>query len=324
MKKALIIGVGGQDGSYLAEFLIEKGYEVFGFMRANPNEEKKQRIAHLMDKIKIIEGDITNKDSLVDALKISMPDEIYNLAGLSSVGRSWEEPVLVNEINHIGVIKLFEVVKKIKPDSKVYQASSSEMFGDVNVDENGINENSKFNPKSPYAISKLAAHLTARIYREAHKMFICCGILFNHESPRRSINFVTRKITQGVAKIKLGLEENISLGNLDVSRDWGFSGDYVEAMWLMLQQENPEDYIIATGQTHSLKDFIRISFESVGINDWEKYVKQDERFMRPSDIKGTKGDSRKAKEKLEWESRVSFEGLVKMMVENDLDLLEKE
>ena len=321
VKRALITGVGGQDGSYLAEFLIEKGYEVYGVERGSDIEDY-PNLWDIKDKIELIQGDVTDSVSLINAISISQPDEIYNLAGQSSVAESWKQPNLTMEINALGVFNVLEAVKLKKPDAKVYQASSSEMFGGSHSE--GIqDENVPFYPKSPYAVSKAAAHWAAINYRESYNMFICCGILFNHESPRRPKKFVTRKITDGVARIKLGLANELVLGNLDAKRDWGYAKDYVEAMWMMLQQEKPDDYIIATGETHSVEDFVRFAFEAVGITDWRKYVKQDPKFMRPVDVSNVRANPLKTFEKLGWKPKVNFKELLKLMVENDMEKLGK-
>ncbi len=315
MKSALITGLTGQDGSYLAEFLLAKGYKVYGVVRriSTPNH---WRIEHLLDKITIIDGDVTDESSLINAVKISAPDEVYNLAAQSFVGTSWKQPVATAEATAIGTLKLLEAVRIFAPKAKVYQASTSEMYG--NATETIQDEQTKFRPRSPYAIAKLFSHWMAVNYRESYDMFVACGILFNHESPRRGIEFVTRKITDGVARIKLGLADSLSLGNLDAKRDWGYAGDYVEAMWLMLQQDTPEDFVISTGVTHTVKDFVEAAFKAVGIADWQKYVKQDPRFMRPAELHTLQGSSKKAEEKLGWKPKVKFEELVKMMIDEDL------
>jgi len=318
MKSALITGITGQDGSYLAELLLKKGYKVYGLVRrlSNPNYG---RIEHILDKITVIGGDMTDQGSLMNAVEISKPDEVYNLAAQSFVGASWKQPVLTAEVSAMGTLKLLEAVRKLAPKARFYQASTSEMYG--NATKNIHEEQTMFSPRSPYAISKLFSHWMAVNYRESYKIFICCGILFNHESPRRGIEFVTRKITDGVARIKFGLSKELILGNLDSKRDWGFAGDYVEAMWLMLQQDKPEDYVISTGVTHSVRDFVKEAFKVVGISDWEKYVKQDPRFMRPVELNILQGNSQKAMDKLGWKPKVSFEQLVKMMVEKDIKRL---
>jgi GDPmannose 4,6-dehydratase len=315
MKSALITGITGQDGSYLAEFLLDKGYKVYGLVR-RLSTPIIWRIEHILDKITLIEGDLHDQASLNRAVKESQPDEVYNLAAQSFVATSWKQPILTSDITGLGTLRMLEAVREFSPDAKFYQASSSEMYG--NATENIQDEQTKFRPRSPYAISKLYAHWISRNFRESYGMYVCCGILFNHESPRRGIEFVTRKITDGVAKIKLGLANELSLGSLDAKRDWGFAGDYVEAMWLMLQQEEPEDFVISTGKTYSVQDFVVESFKSVGIENWQDYVKQDPRFMRPAELFTLQGRSDKAKEKMGWEPKVSFSSLVHMMVDEDL------
>jgi GDPmannose 4,6-dehydratase len=320
MKSALITGITGQDGAYLAEFLLKKGYKVHGLVRrlSTPNY---WRLEPFVNKLVLLDGDMTDEASLINAIKTSKPDEVYNLAAQSFVATSWKQPVLTSEVTAIGTLKLLEAVKQFAPNAKFYQASSSEMYG--NATENVQDEQTAFRPRSPYAISKLFAHWIAVNYRESYGMFVCCGILFNHESPKRGIEFVTRKITDGVARIKLGLSDKLVLGALDSKRDWGYSGDYVEAMWLMLQQEKPDDYVISTGLTHSVKDFVEAAFKAAGISDWQKYVKQDPKFMRPAELHTLQGSSRKAKEKLGWQPRVNFNELVKLMVEEDIKRLSK-
>lgn len=318
MKSALITGITGQDGSYLAEFLLKKGYQVFGIVRrlSSPNF---QRIEHVLDKIHVIEGDMTDEASLSKAVIESKPDEVYNLAAQSFVATSWKQPVATAEITALGTLRLLDAVKQHAPNTRFYQASTSEMYG--NATDTVQDEQSKFSPRSPYAISKLFAHWIAVNYRESYGMYICCGILFNHESPRRGIEFVSRKITDGVAKIKLGLANELVLGNLDSKRDWGFAGDYVEAMWLMLQQDKPEDYVISTGVTHSVRDFVVEAFKNVGITDWEKYVKTNEKYMRPAELFTLQGNNSKATKQLNWKPKMNFEDLVKLMVNEDIKRL---
>ncbi|MHA1890566.1 MAG: GDP-mannose 4,6-dehydratase [Promethearchaeota archaeon] len=320
MKSALITGITGQDGSYLSELLLSKGYEVHGLIRrtSTPNL---WRIEHILEKINLIEGDMVDEASLINAIQQSQPDEIYNLAAQSFVGTSWRQPVVTSEVNAIGTLKLLEAMRKFAPDARFYQASTSEMYG--NATDMIQDEQSKFSPRSPYAISKLYAHWISVNYRESYGMFICCGILFNHESPRRGIEFVTRKITDGVARISLGLKDELRLGNLDSKRDWGYAGDYVEAMWLMLQQDGPDDYVIATGEPHSVKDFVKVAFEQAGISQWEKFVKQDPKFIRPAELHTLQGNSTKAQEKLKWKPKVSFKELVKMMLDADFERLSR-
>ncbi|WP_251555324.1 GDP-mannose 4,6-dehydratase [Neobacillus muris] len=315
MKTAFITGITGQDGSYLAELLLQKNYKVYGLKRrtSTPNFEN---IQHLKDDIEFISGDLTDASSLVTAIRHSKPDEVYNLAAQSFVGESWSQPILTGEITALGVTNLLEAVRREKPDVHFYQASSSEMFG--KVIETPQKETTPFYPRSPYGAAKVYGHWITVNYRESYDMFACSGILFNHESPRRGIEFVTRKITDGVAKIKLGLEKELRLGNLEAKRDWGFAGDYVEAMWLMLQQEHPEDFVIATGETHTVKEFVDIAFKHVGL-DWKEFVVQDPKFMRPAEVDLLLGDPSKAKKRLGWKQKVDFEQLVKMMVESDLE-----
>lgn len=316
-KTALITGITGQDGSYLAELLLEKGYQVYGLVRrtSSPNYE---RIQHLLDRIILLEGDLTDLASLEVALETAQPDEIYNLAAQSFVGTSWKQPILTGDVTGLGAVRLFEAARRVCPKAKIYQASSSEMFG--HACEVPQRETTPFNPQSPYACAKVFAHYMAINYRKSYNMFIACGICFNHESPRRGIEFVTRKISDGVARIKLGLAKELRLGNLDAKRDWGFAGDYVKAMWLMLQQDEPDDFVIATGETHSVREFVELAFAFVDL-DWREYVIVDERFYRPVDVPILQGDYSKAKKKLGWEPKTTFKDLVKMMVEYDLTRL---
>ena len=316
-KKALITGITGQDGSYLAELLLDEGYEVHGMVRRSSTETR-LRIAHLGDRIGYVEADLLDPASLVKALAQVQPDEIYNLAAQSFVPTSWSQPVLTGEFTALGVVRLLEAVRQVAPEAKFYQASSSEMFGKVR--QVPQNETTSFHPRSPYAAAKAYGHHITVNYRESYGLFGVSGILFNHESPRRGREFVTRKITDGVARIKLGLADELLLGNLDSQRDWGFAGDYVRAMYLMLQQDEPDDYVIATGQTHSVRDFLEIAFGHVELK-WQDYVKQDPRFLRPAEVDQLIGDSSKARRKLGWEPTVSFEQLVTMMVDSDLELL---
>lgn len=315
MKKALITGITGQDGSYLAELLLNKGYKVYGLKRrtALPNIEN---INHLKNEIEFIPGDLTDLSSLIEAINIAKPDEVYNLAAQSFVADSWSQPILTGEITALGVTNLLEAVKRVKPESRFYQASSSEMFG--KVVETPQKESTPFYPRSPYAVAKVYGHWITINYRESYNLYTCSGILFNHESPRRGIEFVTRKISDGVARIKLGLQRELRLGNLKANRDWGFAGDYVKAMWLMLQQDTPEEFVIATGKTHTVEEFVEIAFRHVGLN-WKDFVIQDPAFMRPAEVDLLLGDSSKAKRVLGWEPNVTFEHLIKMMVESDLE-----
>lgn len=314
MKKAIITGITGQDGSYLAELLLNKGYKVYGLKRrtSNPNFSN---IEHLLDQIELISGDLLDLPSLISAIKISNPDEVYNLAAQSFVGESWTQSIYTGQVSAIGVTNILESVRLVKPSARFYQASSSEMFG--KVEETPQAENTPFYPRSPYGVAKVYGHWITVNYRESYKMHASSGILFNHESPRRGLDFVTRKITDTVAKIKLGLQKELRLGNLDSKRDWGFAGDYVKGMWLMLQQEKPDDYVIATGRTHTVKEFVEIAFQHAGL-DWEEYVIQDEKFMRPAEVDLLLGNPQKANHKLGWQPEVTFEQLVKSMVDHDL------
>lgn len=317
-KRALITGITGQDGSYLAEFLLDKGYEVYGFVRrlSSPNMGN---IQHIQDKIHLLSGDLLDQSSIMDAIKASNPDEVYNLAAQSFVKASWEQPVLTGEFTGLSVTKVLEAIRHVNKDIKFYQASSSEMFGKVT--ETPQKETTRFYPRSPYGVAKVYGHYITVNYRESYDMFACSGILFNHESPRRGIEFVTRKISNAVARIQLGLQDKLELGNLEAKRDWGFSKDYVEAMWLMLQQDKPEDYVIATGETHSVREFVDLAFKAVGIEDWEKYVIADSpKYNRPAEVDLLIGDYSKAKQELGWSPKTSFKELVEMMVKADLEL----
>ena len=319
MKRVLITGINGMDGSHLADFLLEKGYEVYGMERrtSSPNRINTK---HLEGKITFLNGDLTDQNSLVRCLVKSDPHEVYNLAAMSFVGESWNTPEQTGDVNGLGVLRMLEAIRESKlKDVRFYQASTSELYG--RMIENPAKETTPFYPRSPYGVAKLYGHWITKNYRESYDMFNVSGILFNHESERRGIEFVTRKITDGVAKIKLGLEDYITLGNLDSKRDWGYSPDYVESMWMMLQQDAPDDYVIATGVEHSIRDFLSAAFNSVDITDWEKYVKQDPRFMRPAEVAVLCGDSTKAREMLGWYPRTSFEQMVSKMVQNDLELL---
>lgn len=313
-KVAFITGITGQDGSYLAEFLLEKGYDVYGMVR-RASTHNFERIEHILDKIHIVNGDLADQSSLTTLLKEIQPDEIYNLAAQSYVHGSWFEPITTGEFTALGVLRLLEAMRQETPKAKFYQASSSEMFGLVAPPQN---EKTVFHPRSPYAVSKVFGHYITINYRESYGLFAVSGILFNHESPRRGIEFVTRKITDGVAQIKLGLSENIHLGNLDARRDWGYAGDYVKAMWLMLQQDKPDDYVIGTGVNHSVREFTEAAFKAAGISDFEKYVKIDPKYIRPAEVNDLKADASKAKNKLGWQPETNFDDLVKMMVEADL------
>lgn len=325
-KTALITGITGQDGMYLAELLLEKDYKVYGLMRGQHNP-KKRIIEEELPGVEIIEADLTDSTSLVRALEKAQPDELYNLAAWSFVGGSFEQPILTANVTGIGALKLLEAIRAVKGEKsiKFYQASTSEMFGglDYNRPGKGYNETAPFHPRSPYGVAKLFAHWSTINYRESYGIHASCGILFNHESPRRGLEFVTRKVTNAVARIKLEKQKEIILGNLDAKRDWGFAGDYVKGMWLMLQQDEPDDYVLATGETYSIKDLLDAAFKAIDIEDWSPYVKQDPKFMRPAEVDILLGDPTKAKEKLGWKPEVNFEQLIKMMVENDLRLESK-
>ncbi len=316
-KTALITGVTGQDGSYLAEFLLDKGYRVVGMMRRTSTETV-GRIAHLQDRIELVYGDLLDQNSLIDLIQRFEPDEVYNLAAQSFVPTSWQQPVLTGEFTALGVTRVLEAVRLAKPDARVYQASSSEMFG--KVQEVPQNEDTPFYPRSPYGVSKVYGHWITVNYRESYDMYAVSGILFNHESPRRGLEFVTRKVTHHVAKIKAGLVKTLPLGNLEAQRDWGFAGDYVRAMWLMLQQDKPNDYVIATGRTHTVQRLCEIAFEAAGL-DWQEHVVIDERFFRPAEVDLLIGDSEKARVELGWQPEVSFEQMICAMVESDIQLV---
>jgi len=313
-KKALITGITGQDGSYLSEFLLEKDYEVYGMVR-RASVERFDRIAHLQDRINLVQGDLTDQSSLDEAVKSIQPDEVYNLAAQSFVPTSWNQPTLTGEVTGMGATRILEAVRKIRPEARFYQASSSEMFGKVR--EVPQTEVTPFHPRSPYGVAKVYGHFITVNYRESYNLFACSGILFNHESPRRGLEFVTRKITSHVAKIKLGLAGELRLGNLDAKRDWGYAGDYVEAMWMMLQQDEPDDFVVATGETHTVREFVELAFESAGL-DWKKYVVIDPKFLRPAEVELLVGDPAKAEANLGWKPKVSFPELVRMMVDSDI------
>ena len=313
-KRALITGISGQDGGFLAEFLLEKGYEVYGMERRS-STPMRINCSHLEDKITFLNGDLSDQNSLLRCLKESDPDEVYNLGAQSFVGESWNTPEQTGDVTGLGVLRVLEAIREYGKPIKFYQASTSEMFGKM---EKFANEDTKFHPRSPYGVAKLYAHWITVNYRESYDMFNCCGILFNHESERRGIEFVTRKITDAVAKIHLGLQDKVMLGNLDVKRDWGYAPDYVEAMWLMLQQDNPSDYVVATGDIHTLGDFLKYSFKHIGVDDWEKYVGKDERYYRPADVFYLAGNSTKAETELGWKPRTSFDVMVDRMIKNDI------
>ncbi len=318
-KTALITGITGQDGSYLAEFLLEKGYKVVGMVR-RASSENFDRIEHLRDRVELRQGDLLDQLSLINLIDETQPDEIYNLAAQSFVPTSWTKPLLTGDFTALGVTRMLEAVRHVNRKIRFYQASSSEMFGKVL--EVPQSESTPFYPRSPYGVAKVYGHFITVNYRESYDMFAVSGILFNHESPRRGKEFVTRKVTDGVARIKLGLEKELRMGNLDAKRDWGFAGDYVQAMWHMLQQNDPDDYVIATGETHTVKELVRVAFEHVGL-DWEKHVVIDEKFLRPAEVDLLVGDPKKAQEKLGWKPKVSFEELVRMMVDSDLKLIQE-
>ena len=319
-KRALITGVTGQDGSYLAELLLEKGYEVHGMVR-RASSEKFDRIEHIRERLILHQADLLDQRSLMDALKASTPHEIYNLAAMSFVAVSWIQPTLTAEFTGVGVTRLLEAVRDVCPEARFYQASSSEMFGKVL--ETPQNEATPFYPRSPYGVAKVYGHFITVNYRESYDLFAVSGILFNHEGPRRGLEFVTRKISWHAAAIKHGLRQELRLGNLDAKRDWGYAKDYVEAMWLMLQQDAPEDYVIATGKTHTVRECVEIAFERVGL-DWEKYVVIDDQFKRPAEVDLLVGDASKAAAKLGWTPRTSFEELMGLMVDADVELLGRE
>jgi len=320
MKTALITGITGMDGSHLADFLLKKNYNVYGMIRRSSNVNY-SNLELIKDKIKFINGDMTDQNSLLRCLKDSNPDEVYNLASQSFVGESWNTPEQTSNVTALGVLRVLESIREFNPKIKFYQASSSEMFG--RMVENPANENTPFYPRSPYGVSKLYGHWITINYRESYNLFACSGILFNHESERRGIEFVTRKITDGVAKIHHGLQDYISLGNLDSRRDWGYAPDYVEAMWKILQNDKPTDYVIATGKDYSVRDFIDLAFKVIGINDWKKYVKIDPKFYRPAEVDVLRGDYTKAKEELGWEPKTSLEQMVIKMVKSDIEKLKK-
>ncbi len=313
-KRALITGITGQDGSYLAELLLDKGYEVFGVIRraATPSTE---RIEHILDRITLCVGEMSDQTSLIDAMEASQADEVYNLAAQSFVGDSWTVPVSTGDVDGIGVTRILEAVRRVKPEARFYQAATSEMYGKVH--EVPQSETTPFHPRSPYGVAKAYGFYITQNYRESYDLFAANGILFNHESPRRGLEFVTRKITDHVAKIKLGRATELRLGNLDSKRDWGFAGDYVEGMWRILQADAPDDFVLATGETHTVREFCEIAFSHVGL-DYEQHVVVDPRFVRPAEVDLLLGDPSKAKSELGWEPKVSFRGLVEMMVDADM------
>lgn len=315
--RALITGITGQDGSYLAELLLEKGYEVFGMVRRSSTESF-DRINHIKNQVTLVQADLLDQLSIINIIEEHKPEEVYNLAAQSFVPTSWVQPVLTGEFDALGVAKVLEAIRLVDTKIRFYQASSSEMFG--KVQESPQKETTAFYPRSPYGVAKVYGHWITVNYRESYSMHANSGILFNHESPRRGLEFVTRKITDGAARIKLGLADNLALGNLDAKRDWGFAGDYVKAMWLMLQQSKPGDYVIATGETHSVEQFVSAAFEYLGL-DYKEYVITDQKFVRPAEVDLLLGDCSKAKKKLDWEPSVNFEDLVKMMVDADMKRL---
>ncbi len=319
MKKALITGITGQDGSYLADFLLSKKYKVYGIVRRS-STEKVDRIEHLRGKVTIVQADLLDQFSLIDAVKSTRPHEIYNLAAQSFVPTSWTQATLTGEFTALGVTKLLEAIRHVDDKIRFYQASSSEMFG--LVQETPQTEKTPFYPRSPYGVAKVYGHFITVNYRESYDLFAVSGILFNHESPRRGLEFVTRKISDGAVRIALGLAKELRLGNLNSKRDWGYAGDYVEAMWLMLQQKRPQDFVIATGETHTVREFAEAAFDHVGLN-WKKFVKVDKKFYRPAEVNVLLGNPAKAKKVLRWKPRVSFNELVRMMVDADLARLEK-
>lgn len=318
MRRALVTGITGQDGSYLAEVLLEKGYEVYGLVR-RASTVNVERIHHIREHIHLIQGDLLDQPSLIEALQESHPDEVYNLGAQSFVAASWNQPVLTGEFTALGVTRLLDAIYRFNPKIRFYQASSSEMFGKVL--EKPQNELTPFYPRSPYGVAKVYGHWISVNYRESYNMFACSGILFNHESPRRGLEFVTRKISDGVARVKLGLAKELRLGNLEAQRDWGFAGDYVRAMWMMLQRDEPGDYVVGTGETHSVRQFAETAFAHVDL-DWRDFVVVDQRFLRPAEVDYLCADPRKAKRILQWEPQVSFPQLVSMMVDADIKRLQ--
>jgi len=321
MKTALITGINGMDGSHLADFLLEKGYKVYG-MERHSSIKNRTNTKHLEnnENFEFITGDLTDSTSLLSVLSTSQPDEVYNLGSQSFVAESWNTPEQTSNVTGLGSLRMLDSIRTLNMNTKFYQASTSELFG--RMIENPATERTPFYPRSPYGVSKLYAHWITKNYRESYDMFNTCGILFNHESERRGHQFVTRKISDGVAKIHHGLQDFITLGNLEAKRDWGYAPDYVESMWLMLQQDNPDDFVIATGKTHTIREFLDSAFDVVGITDWDKYIKQDPRFMRPAEVDVLRGDASKAKYELGWTPKTDLQGLVKNMVESDIALLD--
>ncbi len=321
MKTALITGINGMDGSHLADFLLEKGYKVYG-MERHSSIKNRTNTKHLEnnENFEFITGDLTDSTSLLSVLSTSQPDEVYNLGSQSFVAESWNTPEQTSNVTGLGSLRILDAIRTLNMNTKFYQASTSELFG--RMIENPATERTPFYPRSPYGVSKLYAHWITKNYRESYDMFNTCGILFNHESERRGHQFVTRKISDGVAKIHHGLQDFITLGNLEAKRDWGYAPDYVESMWLMLQQDNPDDFVIATGKTHTIREFLDSAFDVVGISNWDKYIKQDPRFMRPAEVDVLRGDASKAKYELGWTPKTNLQGLVKNMVESDIALLD--
>lgn len=318
--RALITGVTGQDGSYLAEFLLDKGYEVTGLVRRSSTENF-ERIAHIKDRLTLIQADLTDQVSMIEALSEVRPREVYNLAAQSFVPVSWKQPITTGDVTALGVTRLLEAIRVVDRGIRFYQASSSEMFGHVR--ETPQNEQTPFYPRSPYGVAKVYGHWITVNYRESYDLFACCGILFNHESPRRGLEFVTRKVTDGVARIKLGLQSEMLLGNLEAKRDWGFAGDYVRAMWMMLQQDEPNDYVVASGVTHSVREMCEVAFARVNL-DWQEYVKVDSRFYRPAEVHLLLGDSSRIRRELGWKPDYDFKALIEMMVDADMDRVKEE
>ncbi len=324
-KRALITGITGQDGSYLADLLLEKGYSVFGLVRRSSTLNF-ERISHIQDRITVLSADLLDQNSLLTAVEEAEPDEVYNLAAQSFVPTSWHQPVLTGEATALGVMRVLEAVRRVSPKARFYQASSSEMFGHIATKETKHkpqNEDTPFYPRSPYGVAKVYGHWITVNYRESYDLFAVSGILFNHESPRRGLEFVTRKITYGAARIKLGLASELQLGNMEAKRDWGYAGDYVHAMWLMLQQDNPDDFVVGTGVQHSVRELVELAFSHVGL-DWQDHVVHDERLLRRAEVDDLVADASKARKELGWEPSVDFEGLVRMMVDADLGRLRSE
>jgi GDPmannose 4,6-dehydratase len=317
MPKALITGITGQDGSYLAEFLLEKGYEVVGMLRRSSTVNF-DRIRHIQDDLILVQGDLLDQVSLIDLLNEHQPEEVYNLAAQSFVPTSWKQPVFTGEVTGLGVTRILDAIRLVNPQIRFYQASSSEMFGKVR--EVPQSEDTPFYPRSPYGVAKVYGHWITVNYRESYDLFACSGILFNHESPRRGLEFVTRKVTYGACRIKLGLADELRMGNLDSRRDWGYAGDYVKAMWLMLQQEHPSDYVVGSGKTHSVRDLCETAFRHLGL-DWQDYVVIDPKYYRPAEVDLLVSDPSKARQVLGWQATTSFEELVHMMVDHDLEIL---